>query len=145
MSEKFLAEIIAFIILLVIVIILMVAEWRIFRKAGEKGYKAIIPFYNVYLSHEIVGMSPVWFVIEMILWVGEMISSIVEFNPVFELIFLIVTLVFTIISEVIHATKMCNCFGKGRGFKIGTILLPEIFLLIIAFGKSEYKKETSID
>ena len=140
MNEKLLAKIIAFIILLVITIILMVAEWRIFKKAGEKGYKAIIPFYNVYLSHEIVGMGPVWFIIEMFLWVGEMVSSFVKFNPVFELIFLLMTFVFTIISEVIHATKMCKCFGKGRGFKIGTVLFPGIFLPIIAFGKSTYKK-----
>ena len=30
-------------------------------------------------------------------------------------------------------------FNKGVGFTIGLILLPSIFLLILAFGKSKYE------
>ena len=144
MNEKFYIDLIKFIILLVIYIILVISEMRIFKKAGEKSYKALIPFYNVYLSHKIVGMHHIWFVIEMILWVGEVVTAIVKLNHTVELSFSIITLVFTAVSEIIHATKMCNCFGKGKGYKIGIVFLPEVFLPIIAFGKSEYKKETSI-
>ena len=32
-------------------------------------------------------------------------------------------------------------FNKGIGFTIGLILLPTIFLFILAFGKSKYTKE----
>ena len=42
--------------------------------------------------------------------------------------------------EIIHINKLCNVFRKGRGFKIGTFWIPEVFLLIIAFSKAEYHK-----
>jgi hypothetical protein len=34
--------------------------------------------------------------------------------------------------------------SKGTAFKVGTILLPNRFMLIIAFGKSKYKTESLI-
>ena len=87
MNEKFYIDLITLIILLVIYIILVISEMRIFKKAGEKSYKALIPFYNVYLSHKIVGMHHIWFVIEMILWVGEVVTAIVKLNHTVELSF----------------------------------------------------------
>ena len=34
---------------LVLVIIAIIAQWKIFQKAGREGWKAIIPFYNMYV------------------------------------------------------------------------------------------------
>jgi hypothetical protein len=34
--------------------------WKIFEKAGEAGWKSIIPIYNVYIMYKIVGMKN-WF------------------------------------------------------------------------------------
>ena len=34
-------------------ILLIVAWWKLFTKAGEKGWKAIIPFYNFYVQCKI--------------------------------------------------------------------------------------------
>ena len=33
---------------LLIAIVAIIAYWKIFTKAGEAGWKSIIPFYNVY-------------------------------------------------------------------------------------------------
>ena len=120
---------------------LLAAEWFIFLKAGEKGWKALIPFYSTFLSHHIIGMSHAWFIIDMVLWVCEMFIE--EYNlgtHLFSHIFFAFTAVFTIVSEIIHINKLCNVFRKGRGFKIGTFCVPEVFLLIIAFSKAEYHK-----
>ena len=35
-------------------------------------------------------------------------------------------------------TRMAKAYGKGTGFAIGLILLPNLFQLILAFGSSEY-------
>lgn len=41
--------------------------------------------------------------------------------------------------------SLAKAFGKGTGFTVGLILLNTIFMLILAFGDSEYqlKKETT--
>ena len=133
--------IIAAIIVVVMFALLVAAEWKIFQKAGEKGWKAFIPFYGVYLSHEIVGMHHVWFIIELIIWIAEVLFELIPVIPQpVAIVFGIVAGIFTIISELIHIIKMCDCFGKGTGFKIGMCLLPGLFFMILAYGKAEYHK-----
>ena len=41
-------------------ILIIISTWKILEKAGEKGWKALIPIYNVYLLYKIVGMKK-WF------------------------------------------------------------------------------------
>jgi hypothetical protein len=41
-------------------VLLMVACWKVFEKAGEKGWKAIIPIYNEYITYKIAGIKN-WF------------------------------------------------------------------------------------
>lgn len=122
-------------------VLFTIAEWKIFRKAGEKGWKALIPFYCVFVSHHIVGMSHLWFVIEAVIWVTEIALEMLSVIPeAAEIAFLAAVTIFTMISELIHVIRMCTCFGKRTGFKIGMALLPNLFFLILAFGKAEYQK-----
>lgn len=123
----------------VIYVILIISEWKILEKAGEKGWKALIPFYNLFLSHHIVGMAHIWFILEVIFWIAELVVELVPAVPeTVNLTLELVTGLFTIISEVIHVNRLCNCFGKKTAFKIGMCFFPEIFTPIIAFGKAEY-------
>jgi len=41
-------------------ILAIVALWKVFTKAGEAGWKAIIPIYNAYIMYKIAGMKN-WF------------------------------------------------------------------------------------
>lgn len=119
----------------------VIAEWKILTKAGEKGWKSLIPVYNVFISHHIVGMSHIWFILEVISWIIEVMLELVNGLPSWvSLAFGIFTIIFTVVSEVVHIIKLCNCFGKGTAFKIGMILIPGLFFLIIAFGESRYQK-----
>lgn len=34
-------------------ILMIIANWKLFTKAGEKGWKCLIPFYNVYIMIKI--------------------------------------------------------------------------------------------
>lgn len=95
-------------------ILAIIAEWKLFKKAGEPGWAAIIPFYNVY-------------VLTKITW-GNGWLFLLTFLPIGNIVFLILTYI-----------KLARVFGKGAGFAVGLIFLPYIFLLILAFGSSFYR------
>lgn len=45
---------IAFVVIAIAVGILqIIATWKLYRKAGEKGWAAIVPFYNLYVMVKI--------------------------------------------------------------------------------------------
>ncbi len=99
----------------VVFVILLIAGWRIFEKAGKPGWAFIIPFYNVIVLLEIVG-KPWWWLILMI------------FVPLGNLIWGIWT-----------TNLLAKSFGKNEGFTVGLILLPFIFYPILGFGSAEYQ------
>jgi hypothetical protein len=98
---------------LVMAIIGIVAYWRLFEKAGEPGWAAIVPFYNVYEIYKITWGSGWYFLLLLI--------------PFANYVILIITQV-----------KLAKAFGKGGGFACGLIFLSPIFMLILAFGDARY-------
>ena len=129
----------AVILLLIYYVLLTVAQWHIFKKAGEKGWKALIPFYSIFVSHHLIGMRHIWFILDIIFWVTEVILDIVEGTPLWlEDAFFYAALIFTLISEILHIMKLCYCYTKSELFGIGLFVLPPVFSMILAFDKSEY-------
>ena len=98
---------------LVILVLSIVACWKVFTKAGKPGWASIIPFYNIYVLLTIVGKPGWWLLLFFIPLVNLFIGIIV-------------------------AIELAKCFGKGGGFAVGLILLPFIFMLILAFGSAKY-------
>lgn len=120
-------------------IFLTLAEWRLFAKAGEKSWKSLIPFYNLFVSHHLIGMSHFWFILDIIFWAAEIYMEIFKIFPVWvEEAFFSIAIVLTIISEIIHIMKLCYCYTKSELFGIGLFLVPSLFSMIFAYGKSEY-------
>lgn len=107
-------------IVLVVAIIQIIAMWRIFSKAGEKGWKSLIPIYNLVVLFQISGVSPWLILLYLASWV--------------PFIGWIIPLALTIYLDC----KLAKAFGQSSGFTVGLILLPSIFYLILAFGKSQY-------
>ena len=48
-------------IFVAITIAMIMAMWKIFKKAGQEGWKSIIPIYNTYVLFEISGLKG-WYV-----------------------------------------------------------------------------------
>ena len=120
-------------------LLLVIAEWKLFTKAGEKGWKSLIPFYNIFVSHHIIGMSHIWFILDIVFWVIEVLLEIFEGTPVWmEEVFFSVAIIVTIVSEILHIMKLCYCYTKSELFGIGLFVLPPVFSLILAFDGSEY-------
>ena len=52
---------------LIVAILFIAAMWKIFSKAGQPGWAAIIPIYNLYISTQITGREAWWTLLYWIL------------------------------------------------------------------------------
>ena len=103
--------------IIILVVLAVVAMWKIFTKCGEEGWKSIIPIYNMVVLLKIVGINPLWILAMFIPIVGG-----------------IAGLLITIVMNI----RLAKGFGKSEGFAVGLILLSFIFELILAFDKSTW-------
>ena len=136
---------------LIYYILLIIAGWKVFEKAGEKGWKTLIPIYNYYIFYKIVGMKN-WF---WALFIASIVISVLtastgqstqtlDFSTgagVFAGILMIALTIFAIIASIIYAMRTSKAFGHGIAFAVGIFFLSGIFLLILGFGKSKYNKK----
>lgn len=102
------------IIAIAVGILQIIATWKLYRKAGEKGWAAIVPFYNLYVMVKIAWGNGWLFLLYLV--------------PMGNIVFAIGTCV-----------KLARAFGKGGGYAVGLIFLPYVFLSILGFGQAEYQ------
>lgn len=129
-----------------IYVLFIIAWWKIFTKAGEKGWKSIIPIYNIYVYCRIIGINfwiyafgiPVALSVITSIAAGGQVDASNPSTLVTILSFL--SLGYAIFLAIYEAIKLGNAFKKSTGFKVGLVLLTNIFLLILAFGDSKYHK-----
>lgn len=102
------------VIWLVIAILVIVALWKIFVKAGKPGWASLIPFYNIYVLLKIVG-KPGWWLIWYFIPIANIIVSII------------------VSVRLAHAFKRSTVFGV-----VLLWLFSLVGYLILGFGKSTY-------
>jgi uncharacterized protein DUF5684 len=95
-----------------LIVLIVASMWKIFSKAGQPGWAAIIPIYNWIVWCKIVG-RPAWWVLLLLICF-----------PIFYIILCI---------------DLGKSFGKGVGFAVGLILLSIIFFPILGFGSATYQ------
>ena len=98
---------------LAFMVLMVAAMWKIFTKAGKPGWAAIVPIYNVIVLLQVVN-RPVWWIILLIVPLVNLVICIMVYND------------------------LAKSFGKGIGWTIGLLLLPFIFLPLLAFGSESY-------
>ena len=148
-------------------ILFIIAGWKIFEKAGEKGWKILIPVYNAYILFKICGLKK-WF--WAMLGVSIFASILMTINPpllqgtdvnffgttirattttyditwsehIPYLIGMIISLGAGIAVAIAIAVRLAKAFGKSAAFTLGLIFLSGIFYLILGFGKAKYDKK----
>lgn len=97
------------------VVLVIVAQWKIFKKAGKDGWKALIPVYNSYTMLQILNMEPMLCFLSLVPGAQFMLG-------------------------IVMSVKLAKSFGKGTGFAVGLILLAPIFEMILGFGDAKYKQ-----
>ncbi len=119
----------------------IIANWKIFTKAGESGWKSIIPVYNGYVSYKIAWKG-LYFWIFFILTIagGSLYSMGVQDANSIYLVIAAVLLILAVVLNVVFDYKLAQAFGKGVGFTLGLIFLHTIFILILGLGDVKYRK-----
>lgn len=103
-----------FLFIMAIVVVSVVAMWKVFTKAGKPGWAALIPIYNTIVLLEVVG-RPVWWVVLM-------------FIPFVN-----------IIIWLLIALDLAKAFGKSPAFGVvGLFFFNLIGMLMLAFGSAKY-------
>jgi len=98
---------------IVILVVIIASLWKVFAKMGQPGWSGIIPILNYVIIARLSGKD--W-------WFGLLVLV-----PCIGFIFAIILL-----------NELSKLFGQGVGFTIGLVLLPFIFLPILAFGQYQY-------
>lgn len=99
---------------LVLSVLSVIALWKVYVKAGQPGWAAIIPFYNLYILLKIAGKPGWWLVFYFIPIINFVISIIV-------------------------GVALAKTFNKSAVFGIFLLgLFSFIGYLILGFGKAAY-------
>ena len=136
---------------IVLWVLLIIAHWRMFTKAGEEGWKAIIPVYSDFVLFKIVWNTKSFWIYfgaaiatvlinvlggQYVVVDGQIVSAAQGnfFVGLLSFISSLILLLYTILLQI----KTALAYGKGIGFAVGLLLLPNIFTLILGFGSAEY-------
>jgi hypothetical protein len=101
-------------IIIGISILVLASVWKVFTKAGQPGWAAIVPIYNLYFLLQIVG-RPGWWLLLM-------------FIPVIN-----------IVVALIVYLDLAKSFDKSSLFGLGLFFLGFIFCPILGFGDARYR------
>ena len=114
----------------------VIGRWKMFQKANQPGWQAIIPIYDQYIQCKIVGINPWWILIA--LFGGYLLQVI-------PIIGQMLAFAISIYYGIILSVSTANSYGKTSGWAIGLFFLEPFFLLALGLGKSEYKGPTPVN
>ncbi len=95
-------------------ILVLASVWKVYTKAGQPGWAAIVPIYNLYVLLQIVG-RPGWWLLLM-------------FIPIIN-----------IIVALIVYLDLAKSFDRSSLFGLGLFFLGFIFYPILGFGDARYR------
>ena len=101
---------------LLFILLLIASFWKVFTKAGQAGWKSLIPIYNLFVLLQIAG-CPSWWLLMF-------------FLPVVNIYFMV----------VMHI-RLAEKFGKSALYGFALFLLGFIFFPLLAFGPATYEGE----
>lgn len=101
-------------IFIIFLVLGIIGLYRVFEKAREPGWTAIIPIYNQYVIIKITGRPWWWLILLFIPVVGTITWLVMMYN-------------------------LSKTFGRGFLFALGLIVFPMIWFIILGFGSSTYQ------
>lgn len=99
-------------IMLAFSVVMLVAMWKLFSKAGQPGWAVIVPIYNLVVFAKII-KKPSWWILFLI--------------PFVNMIF-----------GILACFELAKVFGKDSGYGVGLLLLGVVFYPLLAFGDARY-------
>ncbi len=110
---------VVFVFTFITILVNIISLWKIFKKAGLKGWEAIIPLYNF-----------------------VMLVQITESPSIVYALFFIpgINFIGIPIAHWMVTSNLAKRFNKDIGFVIGLIFLPIVFYPLLAFGDAVYER-----
>lgn len=114
---------------------------KMFKKAGEAGWKAFIPFYNDFVCLKLAWNTKLF-------WLFPVTSLLIYFLPSDYLITGLLIWVCMIVALVINIKldiRVAKSFGKNKGYGVLLFFFSPIVSLILGCGKAEYIGNTTVN
>ncbi|HEX4607263.1 MAG TPA: DUF5684 domain-containing protein [Urbifossiella sp.] len=112
---EYVCPILIFLFMMMFVVAILAAMWKVFEKAGQPGWAAIVPIYNNYvLTCEIAKKEILWFILMFVPFIS-------------------------IVAYFIVCIEVAKKFGKDAGYGIGLAILPFVFFPMLAFTDAKYQ------
>ncbi len=118
LSGLFAAGAVVLVIMFLVQVLMIISYWMIFEKAKQPGWAILIPIYNIIVM---LRMGSLHWAFVFLIFAG--IIPIVGALGVFAFFGIILPL------------RIAKNFGQSGGFAVGLILLPVVFLPMLAFKK----------
>ncbi len=117
-----------------IVVFMIIAECKVFKKAGEPWWKVFIPVYSTWIEAKIAGLA--WWWCPIILGVAAL-ASFNNLSYIAGGAALVISFNFNY--------NLCKKFGKSNGFAVLLTLLPIVGIPMLAFGNAKYDASVKTD
>lgn len=127
--------------------LIVIGEWKLFRKLGEKPWKSIVPYYNTYIMYKRTWRKNAFWIYLLsstLFNIAQSTSkSLAQHAPdnSWTTLILVLALPFGIIAaicSILYALRLAEAFGKGKLFCVGLLVVYPIFIAILGFGRSRY-------
>lgn len=163
---SFMIEILYSILSLACAALPVIGMWLVFEKAGEQGWKALIPFYNMYILFKIGDRKKYWwlyligctvyciaamFVIAYIAWIlfaiilafGTIDAGWSKIQGVFPVVCIfgvaaVAGYIAMLVATIFGYSGICKKMNQGAGMVIGLLFMGPIFWMILGVNE-EYK------
>lgn len=109
-----LTSLVVTVVWLALLVLIIAGMWKMYVKAGQPGWGAIIPIYNTYLLLKIAGRPWWWLLLFLI--------------PIISIIFFLIV-----------CLDLAKSFGRSALFGVGLFFLAPIFFCILGFGSAQYQ------
>lgn len=142
----------------IMMVLEIVGMWLYFKKAGEAGWKALIPFYSTYIDCTVAKRKDAFMMklfaiiltaLGTVLIIVGFIFTMAGVNYVNMMmagtVIFCIALALGLVSGWKIAKGLAENFGLQKAFAVGLLLLPGIFRFILGVGKYTYKEDTIID
>ncbi|MDO4940203.1 MAG: DUF5684 domain-containing protein [Erysipelotrichaceae bacterium] len=123
--------------------LMIVANWLVLEKAGERGWKQFIPIYNHYIEYKLYwSTNAFWFaffsplILLSIVFIAAFINGTLASFVLIVLVVIIV--IYLALFSIVLEFKKAKCFAQEFWFGFGLIFLNPIFKCILAFDKKCY-------
>lgn len=109
---------------LAVIVVVLIGMWKVFVKAGQPGWAAIIPIYNMFVLITKVAIRPWWFIFALLAMFIPFVGGLV-----------------VMAMMVIISLDVARNFGRTPLFGVGLAFLPFIFYLVLGFGKDTFNPQ----